>query len=433
MSAVEVTIEYENGHEETIARPARKTTDGYLAIKYRGEFFLVRSDFAVLYGDSSDDWVVEEAPYFFQNNEEFVFSPSVEPKNAAVTEDDSVPLPTSYHFEKSEKGYATYFAFDGSNSYAEKLTSVFELRGLCVLNATARPSFRPANNGVLYDFYIRVKNDLQLDTIEATFRVPLAPETDVKSDTISPALKTAILEAAQRIRDLVADKKKLQSQLKQLTAELADLKSAKHSAERRLKSLEEKETAAERSSDKSEITISELIHDNSKLRDQIEELKYESEFVKVNFEETEQELAALQKRLVQSNAPNAGAPFYAEGEISAGARRATEKLLRSLFPRVCLNSKSIKLLNKIAFQGEILTALAEIDADKAEHERINGTNATIYEYRGPRRGHLSLDANTGDKQGRLYFKIVSENEIHAIFFKKQGRRDEELAISSLDT
>ena len=430
MSAVEVTIEYENGHEETIARPARKTADGYLAIKYRGEFFLVRSDFAVLYGNSSDAWVVQEAPYFFKKNEEFVFSPSIDPKDTVITEDDSLPLPTSYHFEKSERGYATYFAFDGSDSYAEKVTSLFGLRGLCVLNATARPSFRPANNGVLYDFYIRVKNDLQLDTIEAMFRVPLAPETDVKSDTISPALKAAILEAAQRIRDLVADKKKLQSQSKQLRAELADLKSAKHSAERKLKSLEE--TAAERSADESEIKINELIHDNSKLRDQIEELKYESEFVKLNLEETEQELAALQERLVQSNAPRVGSPSYAEGESSGGARRATEKLLRSLFPRVRLNSKSIKLLNKIAFQGEILNALAEIDADKAEHERINGTNATIYEYRGPRRGHLSLDANTGDKQGRLYFKIVSENEIHAIFFKKQGRRDEDLAISSLD-
>lgn len=424
MSAVEVTIEYENGYEETIERPARKTTDGYLAIKYRGEFFLVRSDFVVFYGE---DWVVEEAPYFFQNNKDFVFSPSVEPKDTAVIEEDSIPLPTSYHFEKSEKGYATYFAFDGSDSYAEKVTSLFELRNLCVLNATARPSFRPANNGVLYDFYIRVKNDLKLGDIEAAFRSVSVTEIEEQNETISPTLRAALLEAAQRIRDLADDKKNLQSQLQLLTAELAKSKSAKHAAERRLKSLEEKETATARSSDKSEIKISELIHENSRLRDQVEDLKYELEFVELKLQETEQELAAL----AQSNTPRSDSPHTEEGELSGGARRATEKLLRSLFPRVCLNSKSIKLLNKVAFQGEILSALAEINANTADHEKINGTNTKIYEYRGLTHGHLSLDANTADKQGRLYFKIVSENEIHAIFFKKQGKKDEELAIASL--
>ena len=428
MSAVEVTVEYENGYEETIERPARKTTDGYLAIKYRGEFFLVRGDFVVFY---AEDWVVEEAPYFFQNNEDFVFSPTVDPRISQANSNGEVSLPASYHFEKSEKGHSTYFAFDGNDNYAARITELFELRNLGVKNAVAKPSFKPARNGVLYDFYIRVKNDLKLGDIEAAFKAPPVSEIEEKSETISPTLRAAIVEAAQRIRDLVDEKKKLQSQLKQLSAELSDSKSAKHAAERRLKSLEEKKAAAAKTSDQSEIQISGLIEENSRLRDQVEELKYESEFTKLNLEETEQELAALQQRLVQSNTPRSDSPLSEEGELSGGARRATEKLLRSLFPRVCLNSKSIKLLNKVAFQGEILSALGEINANTADHEKINGTNTKIYEYRGLTHGHLSLDTNTADKQGRLYFKIVSENEIHAIFFKKQGKKDEELAIASL--
>jgi hypothetical protein len=431
MSAVEVTIEYENGYEETIERPARKTTDGYLAIKYRGEFFLVRSDFVVIYGDNSDDWVVEEAPYFFQSNESFVFSPTVDPSISKAKSNGQVSLPASYHFEKSDNGHLTYFAFDGNDNYASRVTELFELQNLGVKNTVAKPSFKPAKNGVLYDFYIRVKNDLKLGDIEAAFKAPPVSEIEEKNESISPALRAAIVEATQRIRDLVDEKRKLQSQLKQLSAELADSKSAKHAAERRLKSLEEKKAAAAKTSDQSEIQISGLIEENSRLRDQVEELKYESEFAKLNLEETEQELAALQKRLVQSNTPRSDSPLSEEGEVSGGTRRAIEKLLRSLYPRVCLNSKSIKLLNKIGFQGDILTALAEIEANRANHEKIKGTNAKIYEYRGLTHGHLSLDSNTADKQGRLYFKIVSDNEIHAIFFKKQGKKDEELAILSL--
>jgi hypothetical protein len=165
------------------AMPVRKRPDGTAGVVYSGWVHPLRPDHSI---DITDEPLSKaECPSHFQAGEALVYS-------------DHSPRSIVYFLERAR--WRSYVVFDGDEAQAQRIESAFAASGL---SGGYGESYRPAKDGNLYDWFVRLPPDVE-DVLVAEIMARIAPaETNDDEDVQEGVLRKLLLELGLDLPGLI--------------------------------------------------------------------------------------------------------------------------------------------------------------------------------------------------------------------------------------
>ncbi len=422
MNTVSVNV-YQNNSliAQANNRPRRNTPKGITGVVYRGLVYPVFND-----GDHGLHINVDGDSY---DREECPTCPTEQKSNWGQT---TIGIENTAHYVETNQ-FGHYFVFNGSHELYESV-DLFSQNGSHLLPfISSGESFRPADNGIQYDWYIRFDSECRPEKIlkhilPALNNFLAGVETPIEANSISTETESTGLDLYRLAKDL----EKINAKLERLNDEI-DQKDQQLNNERNKRSqlnaeitrlqlaLETYENGQQNQSDgirEYEKYLDEIARENHKLKedkDKVDELNT---------------LLVAQKTKLEAQLENT--------HSINGSRILKKKTYDfcvaylGLLDRVSFDTTSIDImLTKFCDYSHLFQILQDInDGNEIRAFPIHGrgNRDPLYEVNA----HIRTGTAGIRTMGRLYYKrIAGEDRIEAFLHVKKNDADQRRFINSI--
>ena len=347
-------------------KPVRRIDSKYAGVVHGGDLYPL---FPV--EDSpTEDVGIKLGGDKFNKNEHKIFWPSNEPLSFR----DYWPSETNWHIEVNRFG--NYVVFNGDFSFAENLSRHLAENGLSVLRVDE--SSRPADNGIHYDFFIRLSSDHEPGQVRAIAAKYFANSATLRLPTSELNLheeahdQSKILIWVDRVRELTKENEDLYTVFEDYEEEISTLREASQGKE-------------------------ELQHELSRLQERYENLNETLSKVRERARSDQRLDTLLTTVLTQFD--------------NIAVFRDSVRLITEEFPKV---------------EG-LIAALRSINNNEAVLTTLHGTSNWK-----ELRQHISTGDPNKPNMGRIYLKNAGGLN-YVIIHKKHDDKDQKRLIRQLDT